>query len=72
MVREWLIPAISFWWLVLLVWTNRVSYRHGIWDGAFNQFLPVVRREMPGVSMVQHSRHVASGDVRFSCASVAG
>ncbi len=46
MVREWLIPAISFGWLVLLVWTNRVSYRHGIWDGAFNQFLPVVRREM--------------------------
>ena len=25
-----------------------------------------------GVSMVQHPRHVASGDVRFSCASVAG
>ena len=46
MVREWLIPAISFAWLVLLIWTNRTSYRHGIWDGAFNQFLPHVRAEM--------------------------
>lgn len=42
------------WWLIaegaaflaLIVWTNRMSYRHGIWDGAFNHFLPIVRREM--------------------------
>ena len=32
--------------LVLMLWTNRTAYRHGIWDGAFNHFLPVVQKEM--------------------------
>jgi hypothetical protein len=32
--------------LALLIWTRSMAYRHGIWDGAFNHFLPVVRREM--------------------------
>ena len=46
-----MIPA---WWLVveacaflaLCIYLQRVSYRCGIWDGAFNHFLPVVRQEM--------------------------
>lgn len=45
---------ISIWWLVgeafgmlgLMVWSRNMAYRHGIWDGAFNHFLPIVRREM--------------------------
>jgi hypothetical protein len=45
---------ISVWWffaeavgtLVLMIWVQSMAYRHGIWDGAFNHFLPVVRREM--------------------------
>lgn len=32
--------------LVVMIWTNRMAYRQGIWDGAFNHFLPHVRREM--------------------------
>jgi hypothetical protein len=35
--------AIMFW---LMVWVRYMAYRHGIWDGAFNHFLPVVRKEM--------------------------
>ena len=45
---------ISAWWLaveagaflVFCIYINRINYRHGIWDGAFNHFLPVVQREM--------------------------
>lgn len=45
---------VDSWWLIveaglfaaLLAYLQRVSYRCGIWDGAFNHFLPVVRREM--------------------------
>lgn len=45
---------VSGYWLaieaiVLLglgIYTNRVNYHCGIWDGAFNHFLPVVKREM--------------------------
>lgn len=45
---------VNFWWLVveavffllLNIYLQRVSYRCGIWDGAFNHFLPIVRREM--------------------------
>lgn len=46
MVSEWWLVVMSFLWLVALVWVQRLAYRHGIWDGAFNHFLPVVRREM--------------------------
>lgn len=31
---------------VLMIWVRNMAYRHGIWDGAFNHFLPVVRKEM--------------------------
>jgi len=45
---------VNAWWLVaelaallaLCIYTNRVNYRCGIWDGAFNQSLPIVRCEM--------------------------
>ena len=44
----------TVWWLLgealafmlLSIYLQRVAYRHGVWDGAFNHFLPVVRREM--------------------------
>lgn len=45
---------ISTWWLVFTlgltlafgVWHGRMAYRQGIWDGARNQFLPHVKREV--------------------------
>lgn len=46
MVNAWWLIAVCFLWVVLVGWTNRMSYRHGIWDGAFNHFLPRVRQEM--------------------------
>ena len=46
MVSEWWLLAMAGAWLVSLVWVRNMAYRHGIWDGAFNHFLPVVRREM--------------------------
>lgn len=43
----------DWFWLSLMVITNVVllysshlSYKHGIWDGAFNQFLPYVQRSI--------------------------
>ena len=42
---DWLmLAAIPF--VVLMGYANRLAYRHGIWDGAFNHFLPVVRSAM--------------------------
>lgn len=46
MVNAWWLVAEAFVALVFLVWIQRMAYRHGIWDGAFNHFLPVVRKEM--------------------------
>jgi hypothetical protein len=46
MISIWWLVVASFVWLALLVWTRDMAYRHGIWDGAFNHFLPVVRGEM--------------------------
>ena len=46
MVNEWWLVAMSFGWLVTMIWVRNMAYRHGIWDGAFNHFLPIVRREM--------------------------
>jgi hypothetical protein len=41
----WLVGAMGVF-LILLFWIRNIAYRHGIWDGAFNHFLPVVQREM--------------------------
>lgn len=46
MISAWWLAAVCFAWLLLLVWLNDMSYRHGIWDGAFNHFLPKVKKEM--------------------------
>ncbi|MDE2472510.1 MAG: hypothetical protein KGL35_28230 [Bradyrhizobium sp.] len=46
MDNEWWLLVLSVAWLISLIWTRNMAYRHGIWDGAFNHFLPVVRREM--------------------------
>jgi hypothetical protein len=43
---EWVLLGVSVCWLITLVWVRNMAYRHGIWDGAFNQFLPIVQREM--------------------------
>lgn len=46
MVSAWWLVGASAVWLALMIWLQRMAYRHGIWDGAFNHFLPTVRREM--------------------------
>ena len=46
MDRTQVFALTSAAWAVALAWTQWLSYRHGIWDGAFNQFLPHVRKEM--------------------------
>ena len=46
MVNGWWLVGGAFGMLALMIWTRNMAYRHGIWDGAFNHFLPVVRREM--------------------------
>ncbi len=33
-------------WLIVSIWMRNIAYRHGIWDGAFNHFLPFVREQM--------------------------
>lgn len=37
---------VSACWAVFSIFMQQMAYRYGIWDGAFNQFLPKVRREM--------------------------
>lgn len=46
MVSEWWLIGMLVVFLILLIWMRNMAYRHGIWDGAFNHFLPIVRREM--------------------------
>jgi hypothetical protein len=46
MINSWWLAGQSFASLILIVWVRSMAYRHGIWDGAFNHFLPIVRREM--------------------------
>ncbi len=46
MVNSWWLVAEACVFFVLIFYLNRVNYRCGIWDGAFNHFLPVVQKEM--------------------------
>ena len=46
LISSWWLVALSFAYLAIMVWSGRMAYRHGIWDGAFNHFLPRVRKEM--------------------------
>lgn len=46
MVNVWWLLIFVLFWLVSLIWQTHISYTHGIWDGAFNQFLPRVREEI--------------------------
>lgn len=46
MISEWLLMIVCVAWPITLFWHGRMAYRHGIWDGAFNHFLPIVKREM--------------------------
>ena len=46
MIPAWWLMAEAVAFLALCIYLQRVSYRCGIWDGAFNHFLPVVRHEM--------------------------
>lgn len=45
-LEDWL------WFLIMLVsngmllWSSYTRYKHGVWDGAFHQFLPHVQRHM--------------------------
>lgn len=46
MINSWWLALEGFVSLGLLIWVRNMAYRHGVWDGAFNHFLPIVRREM--------------------------
>ena len=46
MVSVWWLPVEALAFMAACIYLNRVSYRCGVWDGAFNHFLPVVRREI--------------------------
>jgi len=59
MINAWWLVIVSFAWLVLLVWIQRMSYRHGVWDGAFNHFMPQVQKEM-----LYYDRHRATRILR--------
>lgn len=43
---ELIILIMAICWLVTLILVRHMAYRHGIWDGAFNHFLPIVQKEM--------------------------
>lgn len=43
---ELIITIMAICWLITLILVRKMAYRHGIWDGAFNHFLPVVQKEM--------------------------
>ena len=40
------IASTSLIWIVLAIYYAEMRYKQGVWDGAFNHFLPHVRREM--------------------------
>lgn len=46
MVNAWWLGIEAGGFLALCIYTNRINYRCGIWDGAFNHFLPIVKQEM--------------------------
>lgn len=46
MISAWWLVIICAAWLIMLAVVQRAAYRCGVWDGAFNHFLPHVRREM--------------------------
>lgn len=46
MVNSWWLIIEFAVWAVVCIFMQRMAYRHGIWDGAFNHFLPIVKREM--------------------------
>ena len=37
---------ISIVAIFAMLYANKLAYKHGIWDGAFNQFLPHVQSAM--------------------------
>jgi hypothetical protein len=46
MDNETILAIVYVVTVVILIVHGRVLYRHGIWDGAFNQFLPHVQDAM--------------------------
>lgn len=46
MTGDMALHIFSFVALVASLYANRIAYKHGIWDGAFNQFIPHVRKAM--------------------------
>lgn len=46
MVNQWWLAVEAVLWLIVCLWMRGMAYRHGIWDGAFNHFLPIVKKEM--------------------------
>lgn len=63
-ISVWWLVGSSVFWLFLLIWTRNMAYRHGIWDGAFNHFLPIVRKEMLFYDSYRASKIFNSEDVK--------
>lgn len=46
MISAWIVYLLVLGLLILVIAASRSAYRGGVWDGAFNQFLPHVQKEM--------------------------
>ena len=46
MMEELFLIGLAALGIGLSWWSRRMAYKHGIWDGAFNQSLPHVRAAM--------------------------
>lgn len=62
MDNETIMAALYVVTVVILLWSRSLAYRHGICDGAFNQFLPHVQDAMREyderrAEMILGSRH---------------
>ncbi len=54
----------------LLLWSGKMRYEQGIWDGAFNQFLPHVRKAMTEYDADRARRVLDEYDARFGLTTV--
>ena len=44
--EEWLFTIAVITIGVLSIISRHLAYKHGVWDGAFNQFIPYVRKSI--------------------------
>jgi hypothetical protein len=46
MISAWWLLVVMCVMLLVMVYHSIVAYNQGVWDGAFNQFLPRVQKQM--------------------------